>query len=94
MKTSESIQKNLKIYENLKIKIQKLDDFEGFLKDLDIDIDHLRSYYEDSWLEDYDKYWKTSGYWDFFSEDGIWNLLDDFYRSKLRILKKIVEKID
>lgn len=94
MNKIENLEKYLKIYEKLKNNIENLEKFKNLLEELEPFYKELTEYYQQNRLEDYDTYSNIDEYSDFFSEDGIWNVLTDFHQIKIEILKNIANKLN
>lgn len=63
------------------------------LKEIDDDIDMMKAYYFNEWIDDYEQF-QSEKYNTLLSQDAVYNTLQDLYEQKVKLLKNIVDKID
>lgn len=72
--------------------IQYLREVDGYLKHIDKELDIIYDYYISDWLDDYNHF-KSEKKYDVLLQDPIHNAMQEIHIEKIRILKRIVDKL-
>ncbi|WP_329904355.1 DUF4298 domain-containing protein [Porphyromonas pogonae] len=62
------------------------------IKIIDEHLAEMTDYYYNEWIDDYNNF-ESSGNYTVLSQDHIYNAMQDIYEKKIKILKKIVSKL-
>lgn len=87
------VEKAQQLLEQCETDLQKLYKIKKQLKKIDNNRSKLAAYYRDHYLDDYQQFANHSPSFRALDQDSIWNVIEEQYNAKLKLVKAIVKTL-
>lgn len=89
----ERIEETEKLLVQCEKDFKKLKQIHKELKRIELNRKKLNAYYDNDYMQDYEKFANSGSNFKVLNQDSVWNVLSDQYYEKIKISKTIINSI-